>query len=809
MEPKDINSENQVIKYKVKYGDTWYGIAEAKYGSKGYRQTMEIIKYLKSLNNINPQDNNIREELSMMDTIALKNGKMLKYNEESIVDTVHNSDTNKDHEINVQKRLEAEQEAAQMKAIEREKIESVNHDNTGAIGLIILNPNNYKEGFANSAEEIDVIKEILINQNPEVTEEDREKLISALKEGKLAFGFNNVSQDGSLNNYEELWSLTQQDIDLLLNYANRASSITDNEELLAEEVNLRREYFQNHRLVVPEEYIENKNQVLGAKAGKENSDVERLTTTDETTVTSSAKQWHNPSKWNAYYSATETISGMRNNRLGFTTVKDKGVNPYNENGKLISDIDRALAEHASNVASDLSTTGQCFTGYKHTLLTAGVIKNYGAIRDENGNITTPRAAIDWFQERPEMFTEIKYVQDDDGEYRKINSTDLYDLPAGYIIMYSPEEGEEFAKEAGHACITNGNGQCYADHTDRLHWEDFKKGEHGSFHVFKLNDENWQYNKNTQKLEYTGPITPKIEQDNKFAANMSYKEKNEKAAAFQKALSDNKETLMISLNITEEQFEKYKAMAQAISVVETNAGNSKETKVLDALENKEFVNNLATKKYGPLSAGMTQIKASILSDEEKEILGKLGVTTGDINNLDEPEKCALATIVHIHKLEQDYPKYLSNDNIGIINDKSKLSETEIANLDNFIKTLTTKEEWSKLLLVKDILKGNRTATTDQEKQLIEGAKLFVDTYVEKLSKEEYVAARWNGKTRTKPSDETKTKQLNRYYDNMLQVYIDRARIAILNGGEVEFKPAILSEPSSYSYIGAVTYLSQMY
>ena len=303
MKPKDINSENQVIKYKVKYGDTWYGIAEAKYGSKGYRQTMEIIKYLKSLNNINPQDNNIREELSMMDTIALKNGEMFKYNEESIVDTVHNSDTNKDHEINVQKRLEAEQEAAQMKAIEREKIESVNHDNTGAIGLIILNPNNYKEGFANSAEEIDVIKEILINQNPEVTEEDREKLISALKEGKLAFGFNNVSQDGSLNNYEELWSLTQQDIDLLLNYANRASSITDNEELLAEEVNLRREYFQNHRLVVPEEYIENKNQVLGAKAGKENSDVERLTTTDETTVTSSAKQWHNPSKWNAYYSA--------------------------------------------------------------------------------------------------------------------------------------------------------------------------------------------------------------------------------------------------------------------------------------------------------------------------------------------------------------------------------------------------------------------------------------------------------------------------------------------------------------------------
>ena len=77
MEPKRINSENPVIKYEVKYGDTWYGIAEAKYGSKGYRQTMEIVKALKSLNNINPQDNNMQEELSMMDTITLKNGKTL------------------------------------------------------------------------------------------------------------------------------------------------------------------------------------------------------------------------------------------------------------------------------------------------------------------------------------------------------------------------------------------------------------------------------------------------------------------------------------------------------------------------------------------------------------------------------------------------------------------------------------------------------------------------------------------------------------------------------------------------------------
>ena len=408
-----------------------------------------------------------------------------------------------------------------------------------------------------------------------------------------------------------------------------------------------------------------------------------------------------------------------------------------------------------------------------------------------------------------MFTEIKYVQDEDGEYRKINSADLYDLPAGYIILYSPENAEEYKDEAGHACVTNGNRQSYGDHTDALHWENFKKSEHGTFQVFKLNDENWKYNSETQKLEYTGPRTQKIVEDDKFAANTRYKEMGENAAKFQKSLVNNKEILMKTLNISEEKYERYKALAQAISVVETNAGNSNETKFLDKLENIEFVNELATTKYGPLSAGMTQIKASILSNKEKDILGELGVTTSDVNNLDEPEKSAIATVVHLNRLEQDYKKYLSNDDIGIIRTKEDLSKQELNCLNKFIETLTEKEQWNKLLLVKNILQGKEVANTKEEQELVEGAKIFVDTCVEKLSEEEYVAARWNGKTRTKPSDETKAGQLNRYYDNMLQVYIDRARIAILNGKNVEIKPAVLSKPDAYSYIGKVTYYANLY
>ena len=68
---------------------------------------------------------------------------------------------------------------------------------------------------------------------------------------------------------------------------------------------------------------------------------------------------------------------------------------------------------------------------------------------------------------------------------------------------------------------------------------------------------------------------------------------------------------------------------------------------------------------------------IIMQKEKEILEKLGVSTGNMNNLDEPENSALATIVHIHKLEQDYPKYLTNDNIKVTGfDNSKIGKNTI-------------------------------------------------------------------------------------------------------------------------------------
>ena len=72
----------------------------------------------------------------------------------------------------------------------------------------------------------------------------------------------------------------------------------------------------------------------------------------------------------------------------------------------------------------------------------------------------------------------------------MNATDIFNLPAGYIVVFIPGEGYE--NQSGHAFITNGNGQGYSDEVDNLRWDDFVsagcgngKGEHGHFVVFKL------------------------------------------------------------------------------------------------------------------------------------------------------------------------------------------------------------------------------------------------------------------------------------------------------------------------------------
>lgn len=120
---------------------------------------------------------------------------------------------------------------------------------------------------------------------------------------------------------------------------------------------------------------------------------------------------------------------------------------------------------------------------------------------------TPRATVGWFERHPDMFEEVKFINIGGGQSRQITSTDLPNLPAGYIVIWIPEK--EHAQEPGHICITNGNDEAYADETDNLNWGAYAdetsktgKGEHGTFRVFRLTDK-WDVDPTTGKLVFNG------------------------------------------------------------------------------------------------------------------------------------------------------------------------------------------------------------------------------------------------------------------------------------------------------------------
>lgn len=159
----------------------------------------------------------------------------------------------------------------------------------------------------------------------------------------------------------------------------------------------------------------------------------------------------------------------------YKVVTNKGIS-YNR----ARDIDICLAKYAKEVANEMNVSGQCYTGVKYTLWSAGVISDYADMPKGSAHMATK-----YFDAHPDRFEKLK-----------VSAKDLKSLPAGVIIVYS-KKGKD-----GHIAITNGKGQEMCDSTDNMGWLD-KHGEGASFTAYRLTD-NWQYNKDTRKLEFHAP-----------------------------------------------------------------------------------------------------------------------------------------------------------------------------------------------------------------------------------------------------------------------------------------------------------------
>lgn len=157
----------------------------------------------------------------------------------------------------------------------------------------------------------------------------------------------------------------------------------------------------------------------------------------------------------------------------YKSVKDKGIN-YKGCGKK----DAVLAQYGQRVAKDLNTQSGCYTGVKHALTSAGVLKDYGDMPKGHA-----KQATEYFDKHPERFQKVDAK----------TTADLKKLPAGHIVVYKNND----PSKSGHIAITNGNGQEYSDHTGNMNWNEENKGTHS---VYKLTD-GWEYNPATKKLEF--------------------------------------------------------------------------------------------------------------------------------------------------------------------------------------------------------------------------------------------------------------------------------------------------------------------
>ena len=133
--------ENQ--SYNVQYGDTWYGIVQAKYGITDHNQTMAIVRELKSQNNVDPKATNMPKTIQLPEKIKLADGTEIELNMDGKVDNKHNNVTNKDHSLNKTPLTSADteikdpeltskkEENAKLRAEGREIAESLHNDMKG------------------------------------------------------------------------------------------------------------------------------------------------------------------------------------------------------------------------------------------------------------------------------------------------------------------------------------------------------------------------------------------------------------------------------------------------------------------------------------------------------------------------------------------------------------------------------------------------------------------------------------------------------------------------------------------------------
>lgn len=217
----------------------------------------------------------------------------------------------------------------------------------------------------------------------------------------------------------------------------------------------------------------------------------------------------------------------------------------------------------------------------------------------------------------------------------------------------------------------------------------------------------------------------LEEENRTDFDSTFKEtavvesdSSSQGKKFLQGLIDNKEKIMTSLGITEEQYDVLACTALGLASQETGMGEEEgyvkeNTGTSKLLRNLGKLIQMVINPSGSASSGLTQMKINDfmkgdkLTDEQKSLIKELGVSTSWINKnnlFENPDKAAAATVVVLYSIYQTYDEYITGlqnehldlrnsiiDNSSLIDDLEKRSKEYLDNVLDFYNELPENEK----------------------------------------------------------------------------------------------------------------------
>ena len=222
--------------------------------------------------------------------------------------------------------------------------------------------------------------------------------------------------------------------------------------------------------------------------------------------------------------------------------------------------------------------------------------------------------------------------------------------------------------------------------------------------------------------------------------------------FFNSLRVNKSSLIKDLGIDTQTYDTCAQLAMKIAHNESQLGESKKFKFYDTLKSSDFILDLGSsiRKFfrgdGDLSLGLTQFKIAKATNSEKALFKKYGIICeNNKSNILEPEKSAIATVIHLAELSKDYPKYLEEVKKICPNPYRVTIRKAINNAKQILFNDSKRPEALKALtgkLYKKTVKAADAKLSDFTAKDLNDLRVYASTV--ELSPQAYLAARWNGR-----------------------------------------------------------------